>query len=199
MKRSIGILVVCLLAACSHSNTELKQNLETQPRATGSDTPVASSLVTYYKGISSVSLPNGQVVGKSTMLVRRTLNPSASEIEEYVIEMSPQKKDDQQEFKVIMNVEGNSFKMKDSNGSFSGTGTLEGEPWKWTSWSSKSVLANKMIVESKDSLEGNKLVVTKTVKTPDGKVTVTMHETYSPITKDVFEKERKQALGDISK
>lgn len=76
-------------------------------------------------------------------------------------------------FHVVMTVDGDHFTMTESSGAFTGTGTLVGEPWQWTSWSSVSQIANTSItVESHDELTSTGLKAEKRIK-QDGKVVAT--------------------------
>jgi len=188
-----------VLAACAHESngtTHAASPVAATPAAPRTTAAPAgpTKTVAYYRGTSKVSLPNGQVVGEGAMLVRRTLDPSLSQIEEYVLGVATHGKRGTRQYRVIMKVNGNTFTMKDAAETFSGSGTLEGEPWKWTAWTSTSMLPNKMVIESKDQLVAGKLMVHKTVKAPDGSVRVTIEENYSPITKETFEQARTQAL-----
>ncbi len=168
-----------------------------RPAGSGSERADQQRALTvfYYKGSSKVALPGGRVVGGEKMVVRRTVSPGQSQIEEYVVTSSGRSKKGYEEYRVIMKVTGNSFVMKEAGGAFTGKGTLVGEPWKWTSWRSESVLPNKMIVESKDALVEGKLLVHKTMKSPDGTVRVLMTETLVPIAESEFHR----AKAEITK
>ncbi|MDB4960485.1 MAG: hypothetical protein JWP01_484 [Myxococcales bacterium] len=102
-------------------------------------------------------------------LARRTVDPAAGTITEEV------STDDggahgAKTFHVVMKVEGDQFTMTERDGAFTGTGTLAGEPWRWTSWTSTSVIPNTGItVESEDELTPTGMTAAKEIR-KDGKV-----------------------------
>ena len=66
---------------------------------------------------------------------------------------------------VVMTVDGSAFTMRETSGAFTGTGSLVGEPWQWTSWSSVSQSPNTSItVESHDELTAARMKATKQIK-----------------------------------
>lgn len=73
-------------------------------------------------------------------------------------------------FHVVMKVDGDHFTMTEDSGAFSGTGTLVGSPWAWTSWTSTSEIPNAAItVESSDELTDTGMTASKQIK-KEGKV-----------------------------
>jgi hypothetical protein len=72
--------------------------------------------------------------------MRRTVDPRARQIVEDVSHGDAGAHRVTQ-FHVVMDVAGDRFTMKETGGAFTGTGTLTGEPWRWTSWTSTSQLA----------------------------------------------------------
>ncbi len=82
-----------------------------------------------YQGVSRGA---GQQV---RTLVRRAVDPAARQIVEDVVH------DDAgglKRFHVVLTVEGARFTMTEAGTGVTGTGTLVGEPWRWTSWTSTS-------------------------------------------------------------
>ena len=75
-----------------------------------------------------------------------------------------------------MQIDGDRFTLSERSGAFAGSGTLAGEPWHWTSWSSTSQIAKEGIeVESDDELTPVGLKATKQIRMA-GKVLATTTE-----------------------
>jgi hypothetical protein len=131
------------------------------------ETPAASTAC--YAGVSTGMGQTARTVA------RRTMDPAAGTITEDV------SNDDggahgAKSFHVVMKVDGNQFTMTESGGAFTGTGTLAGEPWRWTSWTSSSVIPHTGItVESDDELTPTGMTATKEIR-KDGKVLATTSE-----------------------
>jgi hypothetical protein len=77
---------------------------------------------------------------RARTVMRRTVDPAARQIVEDVNHGDAATHRVTQ-FHVVMNVDGDRFTMTEAGGAFTGTGTLTGEPWRWTAWSSTSQLA----------------------------------------------------------
>jgi hypothetical protein len=128
------------------------------------ETPAAST--TCYSGLTTGM---GQT---ARTLVRRALDPAARQITEDVSH------DDggahgAKSFHVVMAVDGDHFTLTEGSGAFSGTGTLAGDPWRWSSWTSSSQVAKTTItVESDDELTDTGMTATKQIK-QDGKLVAT--------------------------
>ena len=76
----------------------------------------------------------------------------------------------------MMQIDGDRFTLSERSGAFAGSGTLAGEPWHWTSWSSTSQIAKEGIeVESDDELTPVGLKATKQIRMA-GKVLATTTE-----------------------
>ncbi len=122
-----------------------------------------------YAGVSSG-------MGQQTRTVaRRTMNPAAGEIIEDVSN-DDQGAHGQNHFHVVMTVTGDAFTMAETGGAFAGTGTLEGEPWAWTSWRSVATIPNAGIeVTSSDDVTPSGMVASKEIR-QGGKVVATTHE-----------------------
>ncbi len=155
MKRVIFIIVCSLNAACPGS----------RPQPTTPIEPPAASTACY----AGISTGMGQT---ARTIVRRALEPGTNQIIEDVSH------DDggahgAKSFHVVMTVDGDHFTMAETGGAFTGTGTLAGDPWHWTSWSSSSKITNTNItVESDDELTPEGMTATKQIK-QDGKVLAT--------------------------
>jgi hypothetical protein len=111
--------------------------------------------------------------------VRRTVDPAARQIVEDVGHEDARAHGVKQ-FHVVMDVAGDHFTMKETGGAFTGAGTLTGEPWRWTSWTSTSQIPGTGIeVESVDELTDAGLQTTKQIR-KDGKPVGTTTERLTP-------------------
>jgi hypothetical protein len=183
------------LACSSAGSGEVKEVRDSTVKAPAKAEPktAESKIVTCYKGEITVNLPNGDSVNGGVSFVRRSLDQTTSSITEEVISQGSTPDEPARTFVVDMKVEGSAFKMKERGGAFDGTGALEGEPWKWTKWSSKARLPDGQVVVSEDALNAKGLVANKTLRGVEGQVVVTMKETYVTIPCDVFESQKKAA------
>jgi hypothetical protein len=86
--------------------------------------------VRYYEGTSVTTSPDGATPygPEVAVLVRRTTNPRAHTIEEYVVHPG-------QEFPTTLKqVDGNVFDARDAKGSFEGTVAFKGSAWDFPGW-----------------------------------------------------------------
>lgn len=84
------------------------------------------------------------------------------------------------QFHVVINVASDRFTMKETGGAFTGTGTLTGEPWRWTSWTSTSQLAGAGLeVESDGELTETGIKISDQIR-KDGNVVGTTAEQLKP-------------------
>ena len=133
MKR---LAVLLALAACSGAPGP-------QPRPTLAAAPVAPTTACY-QGTSSGA---GQRV---RTLVRRTMDPDAHQIVEDVVHGDAGAVT---AFHVVMAVTDATFTIRETAGGVTGTGTLTGPAWQWTSWSSTSQrTADGLEIESRHEL-----------------------------------------------
>jgi hypothetical protein len=118
-----------------------------------------------YQGLSS---GGGQRV---RTIVRRVVEPAAGRIVEDVVHDDAGGRGPKS-FHVVMKVEGERFTMSEAGG-FSGAGTLVGEPWRWTSWTSKGRTGEGVEVESRDELTPTGKIARKEVR-KDGALVATV-------------------------
>jgi hypothetical protein len=148
------LLPLVIAAGCSAANHPTP--LETAPAAH----------TDCYAGTST-----GMGQGSHT-IARRTVDPVAKTITEDVSHDNAGPHG-ARSFHVVMTVDGDHFTMKETAGAFAGTGSLVGQPWQWTSWSSVSQIAGTAItVESHDELTSYGMKAEKQIK-QDGKVIAT--------------------------
>jgi len=153
MKRGLVFVVACSSAP-------------TRPPEPPAPLPAATTIC--YAGVSTGM---GQ---RSRTIARRIVDPAARQITEDVSH------DDAgahgaKSFHVVMDVDGDHFTMKETGGAFTGTGTLSGEPWQWTAWSSVSQIAGGIEVESDDELTPTGMKATKQIH-QGGKVLATTED-----------------------
>ena len=112
---------------------------------------------------------------RSRTVARRTVDPAAGQIREDVSHDAAGAHG-ARSFHVVMQVDGDRFTLSERSGAFSGSGTLVGEPWHWTAWSSTARLRDAAIeVESDDELTPVGLKATKQIRRA-GKVLATTTE-----------------------
>lgn len=144
------LAIVISLAACSGA--------QHPPASPPPAEPPPPSTTTCYAG---TSIGMGQ---SARTLARRTVDPAAHQITEDVSH------DDQaahgtKSFHVVMTVDGDHFTMTEANNAFRGSGTLVGDPWRWTSWSSTSEIPDTGItVDSDDEVTETGMTATKQIK-----------------------------------
>ena len=143
--------------------------------------PAPAATTTCYAG---VTVGMGQ---RTRTLVRRSVDPAGAQIVEDVGH-------DQGEGRgatslhVVMAVTGDHYTIAEASGAFTGTGTLTGEPWRWTSWRSTTKLASAGIeVESRDELTATNLVTHREIR-KDGKVVGTTSEKLAPFDCDAWDR-----------
>lgn len=135
------------------------------PPAVPVEPPAAS--VACYQGLSTGMGQTARVIA------RTTLDPAAGQILEEVVNNDGKAA---KAFRAVMTVDGNRFTMAEAGGAFRGTGTLTGEPWRWTSWTSASQIPNTTItVDSADELTPAGMKTTKQIKR-DGTLVATTTE-----------------------
>ncbi len=139
------------------------------PVAPISSTAPPAATTVCYAGMSSAGEHQARTIA------RRTLDPAARQIIEDVSH-SETGAYGTKSFHVVMDVDGDHFTMKETGGAFTGTGTLVGEPWQWTSWTSIAQIAEAGVeVESRDELTPTGIQATKQIH-KDGKVVTTAVE-----------------------
>jgi len=141
--------------------------------APGERAAPAAPTTACYAGVSSAG------DHKVRTIARRTVDPAARQIVEDVSHGETGSYGTRR-FHVVMNVDGDHFTMKEAGGAFTGTGTLVGEPWQWTSWTSISQVPEAGVeagleIESRDELTSTGIQATKQIR-KDGKVVTTAIE-----------------------
>lgn len=148
-------IVVVIAAACGGTSAPVAG-------PTLNESPVAPVTVCY-QGVSSGAGQRVQTVA------RRTVDRANNQIVEDVARGDA---GDVRAFHVVMAVTGNAFTLREAAGAFTGSGTLTGPAWQWTSWvSTTTQLAggSTVEVESREEVTKAGLIAHKDIK-KDGKV-----------------------------
>jgi hypothetical protein len=162
--RLVGLL--SLLVGCSRPSAAAAQ-APSVPAA-----PPATSTVCY----AGLTTGLGQ---RARTVMRRTVDPTARQIVEDVRHGDAAAHRVTQ-FHAVKDVTGDQFTMKETGGAFTGTGTLTGEPWRWTSWTSTSQLPGAGIeVESDGELTETGIKIADQIR-KDGHVVGTTAEQLKP-------------------
>ena len=147
------------------------------------DGPPPVDMVEYYFGDSTATGVSDDWVSTSSYLVRRSLFPGESRISEelyntgdgtaYLVELD-------------VDVAASTFTLAFADGSYTGSGTLTGPSWAWTSWESLSTAEDGSSVASTDTLMqdpelGPRLVVSKLGYTTAGDLEWTAGEVFTAI------------------
>lgn len=118
-------LAIALICGCGSTT---KVPTTTTPPAEA--TPAATPTITYYEGTETTTSPDGTTPfgPPHAVLVRRTVDPSAKTIDEYVVMQG-------EEHPATMTLrDGDVFTVTDPKGEFSGTLTFTGPAWNYTGW-----------------------------------------------------------------
>jgi hypothetical protein len=157
---------------------------------------------TFFVGTSEYVLPSGTTMAGPDTLVRRTVDEANSTILEDVSNVRPGSLDPPERYVVTFAVTGSAFTMTANRVSpdpasevFTGSGSLVGEPWAWTAWTSHTVLEDGSTVDSSDTLGDSVLVVEKHYYNENGILVVTIHETLPIVSQDVYEAAMDEAFG----
>ena len=108
-------------------------------------------------------------------IVRRTIDPAARRITEEV-NLEGGGAIGPSSFHVVMTVDGDRFAMTETGGAFHGSGTLVGDPWRWTSWTMISQRPDGLAVESEHELTATAMTATKQIKRAGAVVGTTSEE-----------------------
>jgi hypothetical protein len=151
--------------------------------------------ITYYRGVSTVVLAGGQMVGTIDLLMKRTVDPNQSMITEQTVQKSSKQGEKPTEYTSSMKVSGSRFTVVESTLGIRAEGELIGEPWRWNAWTSHATLSDESSIDSAFSRSPNGMKADKRVSGPLGVLRVTLTESYQLVTAETFEKERREMLG----
>jgi hypothetical protein len=116
-------------------------------------TDAASAAVSCWFGPSVQRQPDGVERPGAELLVRRSADPDASRIIEETVRFDSASGVRPRLYTVVYRVDGQRFELEESDGGFSGDGTLRGDAWAWTAWSSVYTLVSGIRVEAEQVIE----------------------------------------------
>jgi hypothetical protein len=159
--------LVLLLSACPSSTPS-----DDDDSAVEEPTP-APRVEHWLQGTSQYTSPAGQAAPAQPTLIHRTLDPEESSLLEDVYQRNEAGGVDHFEIVGVVDPLAGTwtFSFFDGYGTFEGEGTLLGEPWAWTSWSSRSEYVDGPYVGSyvlsEDRLTDDGLEADKQIFSPD--------------------------------
>ena len=171
---------------------------EPLPAAAAADPAVEPPVerVRCFAGVQRVSLNAGGEQPGAETVVRRTLDPAAGTIVEETLRVDPLPQVPPRLYAVIYDVEGDRFELAESGGAYAGRGTLRGESWRWTGWSSEYVLTSGIRVENESEIDAaGSLVTRQRVYGPDGREVMTIEQTAEPLPLDECDRRLRDAAG----
>ena len=142
----------------------------------------------YFIGECSVTSPRGDHVGDMVLLTARLSDPANSRINEQIISISSSGQP-VAEHSLLWTVSGNTARTAEEGGArSSGTATLNGEAWKWSSFDYDLQMGDGSgtIHKHADFSPEGMVVETKFIAA-DGNARVTITEHHRPISKETFD------------
>jgi hypothetical protein len=152
----------------------------------------AAAPMTCWYGPSVQHSPDGVSRTGAHLLLRRTYEPEdgrsgAGRIVEETVRFDAKAGVRPRLYRVVLTLTGNvtasgaaTFELAATDGEYSGRGSLEGEPWAWTAWSSVYTLTSGIRLEAEQHLEagdeGVVLVAERVAYGPDGSPALTLTE-----------------------
>ncbi len=155
----------------------------------------AEIFVTCYEGSAQMHDAEGNQIGGSSVLVRRTANPALSTIIEQAIEYGssfPDALPDEHELTLVVMGNQLSFAVE---GQYAGRGTLTGEAWHWTEWETTSMMSDGTIVLSTARVGETGLDVRKDIRLDGETTSFVITESLVSVDCANFEQLRANALG----
>lgn len=148
-------------------------------------TPGADATVTCYFGPSRQTLADGSVREGAELVLRHTFEPDESRIVEETVRFDPLPQVPARLYTTVYAVDGDAFTLEESEGQYAGSGTLEGEPWAWTGWTSDYALQSGIRVHAEYDFgraDGRAVLnVEREAFGPDGSAALTIHEELTEI------------------
>lgn len=140
----------------------------------------------YYAGDVKLSNEKGQPIGSQVILLEKTHDPTKGLIVERAVVVSPDR--GVEERTMNMTVKGDTFTLRDTDGTISGTGTLFGPAWHWTYFRATYRAAHGVKIEDENFMtDPLAICARKKVTSPDGKVLMYMDVTLRAITPQTFQ------------
>src|SRR5262249_19990228 len=142
---------------------------------------------------SAVRDADGKPLGNLVVLLRRETKPTESQVVETTLMISSRPGEPIQEYVATSTVNGASLTLKEQKGSFSGTGTLAGPAWAWTSWTTTTTVGGGSL-RSRFQVTERGLAGDKALLAPNGAIRVTFTEDYAAIDGGTYELLRAKLL-----
>lgn len=147
----------------------------------------AAGRVLCFYGPVTQTPTGGQATVAADLAVRRTLEPDASRVVEETVRVERATDRRTRPYRTVYAIDGDSFTLHEESGAYAGTGTLEGEPWRWSAWDLDYRLESGIRVTGRYELrpaetdggsqpERFVLVGDKTAYGPDGSKALRLHE-----------------------
>lgn len=155
--------------------------------ATAEAVAAAGPIVCFFGPVrESGAMAAGGGAGEPTanLLLRRSLQPEASRIVEETVRFDRSGGGRARVYTTTFDVDGDAVTLSESGGSYAGSGTLHGEPWRWTAWDLAYMLTSGIRVDARYELRhggdggdgGLLLHGEKTAYGPDGSLALTLVE-----------------------
>lgn len=140
----------------------------------------------FYIGEVKLTSSDGVPIGAQVILFEKTHDPSNSLMIESAVVVQPDGK--VQEHTMRLKVKGDSFTLSDDTKTIDGSGTLFGQPWKWTYFKATYKVENGIQIEDENFMADNSMITArKKVSSPDGKTLMYMEMSLKEITPNTFE------------
>ncbi len=147
----------------------------------------AAGRVLCFYGPVTQTATGGEATVAADLAVRRTLEPDTSRIIEETVRVERAADRRSRPYRTVYDVDGARFELREETGAYAGTGTLEGEPWRWSAWDLSYTLESGIRVTGRYEIrpagttaggdpERFVLVGDKTAYGPDGSEAIHLHE-----------------------
>lgn len=179
MPRAALVALALLLPACAAEAPSTGKGSDTG-EAGEADTPAPWS--EHYSVESHIEA--GGFAFDETYWARRDLDPEAGTITELFVATA----DGTETWTVLqVDADAGTFTLDINEGEYTGQGTLQGEPWAWTAWSSRSEMSDGSYVESEDAVTATGIHADKEGFAADGTPEWTLTEDLTTVDEATFE------------
>lgn len=139
--------------------------------------PAPAADIRCWETEEQVTLVTGATQPGARRVLRMTADPDAGLVRHEALRFDPNPQVPPRLFTVSWQVEGDAFTLSDEESRISGSGTLEGEPWSWSGWSSDSRLGSGIRLQEKATIgDDGALLLERQVFGPDGGAVMTIRE-----------------------
>jgi|GEM_PF-6835996 len=153
----------------------------------------AAGPVLCFYGPVTQTASGGEATVAADLVVRRTLEPEASRVVEETVRIERAANRRTRPYRTLYDVDGDRFVLREEGGAYAGTGTLEGEPWRWSAWDLDYSLESGIRVTGRYEIRPREtdggsqpehfvLVGEKTAYGPDGSEALRLHEELAQVT-----------------